>query len=260
VRDLGGALSAVSAGETTARPTGAIEIVGPAGSGKTTLIEALSARLPHVRLLSVYATPRNLPLWLWSAFKLLTQLRLPDSPEESSWRKRRWMIRLQAAERILDRESGRGPSLLVFDQGPVYTLAHLRWALRSSLSARGPGALWQRGVPYWAQKLDAVVVLEAGDEVLLHRIRTRSKPHSLRRVDLARACRSLQKERKLYETLIGDLLGARPSLQVLRLDTATRSLNDIVTSVAEFLERGMTSPQRQGEKEAASRDSSPRHQ
>jgi len=259
VRDLAGALTTVAAGEPPARSTGAIEVVGPAGSGKTTVIEALTERLPYARRLSIYATPRNLPLWLWSAFKLLRQLRLPESPEVSPWRKRRWMIRLQAAERILERESARRPSLLVFDQGPVYTLAHLRWALRSSLTDGGQGAVWQRGVPYWAQKLDAVVVLGAGDEVLLDRIRTRTKAHSLRRAELARARRCLGEERKLYETLVGDLLAARPSLVVLRFDTAARSVSDIVTSVVDFLDRRMTSPE-PGEKRAGSRRISPRPQ
>lgn len=216
-------------------PTGAIEILGPAGSGKSTLLTALCSSIPNVRPLSIYATPRNLPLWLLSACKLLTQLRTPASYEASPWRKGRWMIRLEAAEKILGREAARSPALFLFDQGPLYTLAHLRWALRSSLSSLDPRVLWERCVPFWAETLEAIVVLEASDEVLLDRIRTRSKSHSLREAARDKARRRLAEERSLYEALIDELVGARPALPVLRYDTTVQSTSAIVASLVDFL-------------------------
>ncbi|MBA3430939.1 MAG: ATP-binding protein [Actinobacteria bacterium] len=203
----------------TGRPR-AIEILGPPGAGKSTLMKALGAAAPDAHPLSIYCTPRNLPVWIRSAWRVLPELRSPASLGDRPWRQRKWIIRLQASEGILRREAARESSVLVFDQGPVYTLAWLRGTPQSSALPEGRV---ERAIRFWAHALDALIMLDAPNEVLLNRIRDRTKPHSLCSGSYASARRGLVQERSIHEAAIEELTAARPSLPVIRFDTSEQA-------------------------------------
>lgn len=145
------------------------------------------------------------------------------------------MIRLQASMGIHRREKAREPDALIFDQGPVYTVAWLH-----ETKAQSPGtdceAQWEkRAVLFWAQALDAVIMLDAPDEVLLNRIRGRSKPHSLRAGSPNEARKGLGKERALQEAALEKLTKLRSSLPVIRFDTSKQTSEQIATATLRAL-------------------------
>jgi hypothetical protein len=144
------------------------------------------------------------------------------------------MIRLKAAEGILARER-RGSGLLLFDQGPVYTLAWLKEVMKSM--PPGPSLIdWeQHSISFWAEALDAVIILDAPDDLLLDRIHGRSKPHALRAVARGRARRSLHEERGFYEETVTKLIEARDTLPIIRLDTSKTPVEGIIARLCPSL-------------------------
>lgn len=148
-----------------------IEIMGPAGSGKTTLVRALCAdgeRIhagldlrkakyvrPLLRQLSVF-----LPVWALHH-------------RRDRWLDRRDMrsiARLETWYQALDTPTATDESVAVFDHGPLYRLARLR-EFGPTLTGSEPfDRWWRRSLTRWLEALDLVVMLEAPDAVLLKRI------------------------------------------------------------------------------------------
>jgi shikimate kinase len=194
-----------------------VELVGPPGAGKTTLLLSLCARSDGVRSVHIYFRPRNLVAWLRSVLSLIPVV-LARSPGEMYRHKQSiWMIRLEAALAIV-RRALKKASVVIFDQGPVFTMVRLREACPDG--ARG-GVFqpWlDRKVCTWGEMLDAIVFLDAPDEVLLRRIRNRSKPHPIKAKSERKARETLASDRALYELLIEELCSLGRA-RVLRFDT-----------------------------------------
>jgi len=153
-----------------------VELVGPAGVGKSTLARALRSADPAVRIgPEIWGLP--LSRLAAAALALVPTIVLaileghrPRSSELAQ------MIRLGALRRTVDREARRLDGVLVLDEGPLFGLAWLEVFGTPNDSASR--ARWRREViAEWARRLDVVVRLEAGDRVLSQRIRRRSQRH-----------------------------------------------------------------------------------
>ena len=101
------------------------EIIGPAGSGKSTLTSLLSGRDAEIKAgLSIWGLPVTLllPAALSSAPQLLTSL----GRGKSSWEDFKLVIQINAMRRLLARESDKGYRALLCDEGGVFGLAKLK--------------------------------------------------------------------------------------------------------------------------------------
>jgi broad-specificity NMP kinase len=155
-----------------------VELAGPAGVGKSTLSGVLRRRyaaehgtiwgLPVLALLGHGAqlVPTLFPLCLQSRSLL--------------WDECRHMVRLKTLQRGLPRiRPGSGP-MLIFDEGPIFALAWLRGFGHDSMRSDVAGAWWQATLRQWATALDTVVVLDASDALVAHRIRSRPEWHEIK--------------------------------------------------------------------------------
>jgi broad-specificity NMP kinase len=154
-----------------------VELAGPAGVGKSTLSRALRQRcaaaqgtiwgLPVLSLLGngVQLVPTLTSLWLHSRSLL--------------WDEARHMVRLRTLERGLRARPGAG-QVLVFDEGPIFALAWLRGFGHEGMRSEASEAWWRATLRRWADTVDAVVVLDAPDDLLAHRIRTRPEWHEVK--------------------------------------------------------------------------------
>lgn len=210
-----------------------VEIVGPAGSGKSTLQAALGA-MPGVHGATVYRSLSRLPLWWRARGRVSSILRDPDL--DASRRERIWITRLEAADEIARREATRTACrLLVFDQGPVFALTKIGGAIetrRQSDELRR----WRQGqVRSWSEALAAVVVLDGPDDALIKRVRTRSKAHPLQHLSSGDAEAWVRRERADYEATLAELGdGARPA--ILRFDTTVGTPIDAVAGTIAALD------------------------
>jgi hypothetical protein len=182
----------------TVAPT-VIEIVGPPGTGKSTLASALPSagvtmvgRVPRqgLRRAALRALPGIVPAFL-------TRTERADA--------RRTFERMLRLVVLSERPTGRGP--VVLDQGPTYTAARLRVA---GVRAR-PGGAWDR---WWsdtldriAATLDLIVMLDAPDAVLVARIDERPKEHAAKGAPPAAAARAIDEVRVALAATVAELVG-----------------------------------------------------
>lgn len=157
-----------------------IELVGPAGAGKSTLAQALRRRDPTIPpALGVWALP--LPALMRSTIALLLAGVAPSAAKHPfSWVELKQLIRLHTLHRAVGRTAAQGGRLVVLDEGPVFALSWLRVRCRRDPASSPFAALWRRALAQWAETLDAVVTLDAPDPVLAERIRTRARPHAVK--------------------------------------------------------------------------------
>jgi energy-coupling factor transporter ATP-binding protein EcfA2 len=161
---------------TRARRRVLMELAGPAGVGKSTLARTLMGRLdgtsgtiwglPVLPLLGngLRLMPTFSELWLQSGSPL--------------WDETRHIVRLRTLRRALERSQG--SELVIFDEGPLFALTWLRGFGHEVLRRQEADGWWQSAIRDWASTLDAVVVLDAPDSLLAHRIRTRPHPHEVK--------------------------------------------------------------------------------
>lgn len=157
-----------------------VELVGPAGVGKTTLANGVSTTDPTIRVgLSLWGLPR--PQLLESALALLPTIvgaALGGRRSRLKWGEMMQMIRLGALRRVVRREA-KNHRIIILDEGPVFALSWLDVFFARN-GDRAPAGWRRRVVTDWALLLDVVVFLDASDVTLAERIRTREKDHMVK--------------------------------------------------------------------------------
>jgi hypothetical protein len=209
-----------------------VELVGPAGAGKTTLARALQECDSGVRVgPSLWGLPR--PLLLASAIALvptaLTAARAGRSLRGAEYAQ---MTRLGALRRVLERERHEPGTAVVLDEGPVFGLSWLEVFFAGNgdpLRAR-----WRaRALADWASRLDVVVRLDGPDWLLATRIRERDKPHLVKGAPDPAIHAFNARFRRAFDQVIEGLADRRgPAVLGLPADglpaeTATRLLADL---------------------------------
>jgi hypothetical protein len=154
-----------------------VELAGPAGVGKSSVSRALCRRctavqgtvwgLPVLSLLGngVQLIPALCGFWLDSRSLL--------------WNESRHMVRLRTLNHTLQGALTEEQAV-VFDEGPVFALAWLRGFGHETMRRSVADAWWHATLGEWARTVDTVVVLDAPDSVLAHRIRARPEWHEVK--------------------------------------------------------------------------------
>ncbi len=195
-----------------------VELAGPAGAGKTTLVQALQADLSAATLVGA-PTSRELAAGLAVLSPHLVLARLTA--------RGRWWTREELrslAYLAAWRHSVRAPAgaaVRVLDHGPVFRLA--------SLTAFGPpmvrtaafARMRTRLARDWGGLLDVVVWLDAPDAVLLRRIADRTQQHRIRGAGHADAVDFLARYRAAYRSVIDQVTAGGAML--LELHSASAS-------------------------------------
>jgi shikimate kinase len=215
------------------RETVVAEIVGPAGAGKSTLASALRRRSgDDVRAgLGVWGLPAS--LLLSTAVRSLPQLLgLWRVRGAVGWHEATLYVRLNALGRLLGRESSRACKFLLLDEGTVFALAKLH-AFGGAGDEGRLGSLVERT----ASKLDAVVWLDAPDEVLAQRIRGREKPHRMKARTDEEISDFLARYRESYERVVSELC-ARRGVKVIRVCTDGQTPEQVAEEVLRGIRTG----------------------
>jgi hypothetical protein len=199
-----------------------VELVGPAGVGKTTLAHNIQRANSRVHV--------GLSLWQVPAARLVqgavalvpTIIVSALRKRRLRWREIRHMIRLDALRHAVRPERGaaRGKRkhIIMLDEGPVFGIGWLDVAF-AERGVEAPVRWRRRVVRRWAELLDSVVLLDAGDRVLASRIRTRFKRHRMKRSSDAALRRFAGVFRKAYDAVIAELSSSGAvAVQVARTD------------------------------------------
>jgi len=155
-----------------------IELAGPAGAGKSALSLSLVRQLN-----AAPETIWGLPVLslLWNGAQLIpTFSSLWLRSRSPLWHETRHMVRLRTLQRVLRRAGRHNDEVLVFDEGPIFALAWLRGFGHETLRQQPSAEWWRTALREWASLMDAVIVLDAPDELLADRIRARPHPHEVK--------------------------------------------------------------------------------
>lgn len=209
-------------------PTFTAEIIGPAGSGKSTLTGLLRARDATIRTgLSIWGLP--LHLLGTSTFSSLSDLVSLIGHRRFSLEDMKLVIQINALRRLLHRESEKGYRALLLDEGGVFGLAKLRAfgaGSTASDSINWMSSLFNRVGP----TLDAVIWLDASDAVLARRIRERDKQHRTKNLSEAEMCEHLARYRGAFERVMAELI-QRNAVKVIKFRTDREPLEDIANRI-----------------------------
>jgi deoxyadenosine/deoxycytidine kinase len=222
-------------GKRMQKPPRVVEIVGPAGAGKTTLYAALDQH-PERVLLGDFPDVRKLsaaPFYIFHGLGLVPSLAwLYRHPSRQLTRREfAWMAVLRGWAGLLKKDTRRDKRVIVLDQGPVYLMAELRLSGPDYLQAEKARALWESLFTRWASTLDLIIWLDAADDVLLDRIRTRPSEHLVKKEDDATIQEFLGRFRRNYEGIFARLQVNSTGPAILRLDSGTLKPEEIEAAV-----------------------------
>jgi adenylate kinase family enzyme len=215
-----------------------IELVGPAGAGKSTLTDALRQKGQNVRANTFPSIreARNLPFFLQNALVLLpTLLALYCNRNEGlvSSEQVVWMMILNGWHRQLKKAARQ--ETIILDQGPIYFLAEL---LRfgpprfRQIASRW----WESVCQEWAKVLDGVVCLDTPDQTLMERIRARKKNHGVKAHSDQWAMQFLAQYRQAQGDVLQCMAGKTGSLKLLNIDTSQTSLDETIETIFAWLD------------------------
>jgi hypothetical protein len=210
-----------------------VEIAGVAGAGKSTLVALLRRRDPRVRRAEFIGarSPRH-------AFRVLHALpglvpillRNAAMPPRLSWAD----VKLLAYVAEWDRVLGGSPGVTLLDQGPIYALVRLKARGRGVTRTAAFGRWWDAQLVRWASRISLVVLLDAGDDMLLERIDGRPQVHRAKGAPAAVGSEFLGRYRRLFEETL-DRIAGPGGPRVVRFDTTSAPAERVAAEVAPML-------------------------
>lgn len=209
------------------------ELAGPAGAGKTTLAETLVRDRADV-IIGLPAGRTSMLVGVTAAAPMLLRGRASESHGPWTAADLRSIGYLHAWRRHAAEQHRPGcAGVVLLDHGPTYRLASLRLG---EAATRAPAPLtaafrqwWTRTAISWSGVLDAVVWLDAPDDVLVARIEDRDRFHRVRGRAATDVQGFLERYRDSYAAVL-DLLG-RCGTRVIRLNTGTATPEELALRV-----------------------------
>lgn len=213
--------------------TRVVEIVGPAGAGKTTLYEALNCYAKSIRLENFpdVRKPADAPFFIWNGLQLIPRLLSLHRPNSRQLTRREfaWMTILHGWSALLRKDVNGSNHVIVLDQGPVYLMAEMQLFGPEYLRQKTAERLWQDLYARWNSSLSMVVWLDAPNEVLINRIRIREQEHIVKTEPATIVYEFLDRYRREYEFLFSTLTAKNANIKILKFDTERQLPRDIVS-------------------------------
>ena len=211
-----------------------VEVVGPAGAGKTTLCKILSryndfislSNFPDVRKIS------SSPFFIWNGLQISPALLNLSQHNKKKLTRREfaWLSILNGWSGVLQKELQKNKVILL-DQGPVYLLTEAREFGPEFLREKKAEKYWKDLYSRWADSLNMVIWLDAADTELLKRIRSREKEHVVKNEMDGTAFAFFARYRNAYTRTIGNINANQCGLKILRFDTSQKSPQEIANQL-----------------------------
>ena len=213
-----------------------IEIIGPAGAGKSTLAKALVEQIGHAKIETPpsYRKAENFFFFVrnsYSILPILSQFCLRKNGRYSLWHHFISLVMINGWHQVLNQKALTRESIIILDQGPVYMIAFERLFGYARYETSISKKYWERAFQRWAETVDRLIWLDTSAQVLVERIRKRETMHGIKSLNDKDACQYLESYRQTYESVISSLVACSNALKVLCIDTGRFSLEATVAKV-----------------------------
>jgi deoxyadenosine/deoxycytidine kinase len=219
--------------QLTQRPL-RVELVGPAGVGKSTLCRAMVER-SRAGTSTIWGQP-VLPLLQHGVWLLPSLWRFWRDSRSLLWSESRHVVRLKTLHQALRAEAGGTDKIVIFDEGPIFALAWLRGFGHETMRSESSEDWWAAAFAEWVEVMDAVVVLDAPDQLLATRIRNRPESHEVKQESDRDIALWMSRFRTALTWVLAGLSAQRP-LPVLRLETQQESPERIADRLVSEIDR-----------------------
>jgi len=227
------------------KPSLIVEVVGPAGAGKSTLARTLRQHGEHVRPSIRLRQLRYLSFFLKEALVLLPSL--VRQYRNTSWlslQELKLLIYPNVLHRALEQQALKNATIkgniTILDQGPVfmltwlYSIARLRRLANCYHSESTSSQIFEewcnKMLERWSATLDFIIWLDAPDAVLLSRIQNRSDWHIAKEKSKPETIEFLSHFRTSYRHIIAGMT-ANDGPRLLCFDTAQESTDQIASKL-----------------------------
>lgn len=216
-----------------------VELVGPAGGGKSTLFQALQRDAPWIH--GRYNPPiwdiTSSPFYIRNIISLLPVLfRIYGSGDGHLTRRQMACLALlNGWHKILRKSADNNCEIILLDQGPIFLMAYLNMFGPKKLYQPNLQGWWNKVNDQWIHNLDLIVYLDATNDILIKRIRNR-------RVDLLNGMSDqdanafLSKYRTVYEQIITRFTSSDNQARLARIDSSMHSVSDLTANVIDEIE------------------------
>ena len=230
-------IDALQRGKKTDQRRGmVVELVGPAGVGKSTLYKALNSKgFPW--LVCHWSPPvweiSNTPFFVKNILKLIpTFIRMSGNGDRLLKRREiAFMAILNGWQKKLRKETANSNKIIVLDQGPISIMAYLKVWGPKGLFSSNMTEWWEKIYGKWMQGLDMVIMLDTTDENIMWRINNRPQDHHLKGESANVMLDWLNKYRILYDQIVSRLASNNHRIRVIRIDSGINSVDEIVNKV-----------------------------
>jgi thymidylate kinase len=208
-----------------------VEIIGPAGAGKTTLGRVLRQRHKGIQLDIHVSKFRKFPFLVSTYASMLpTYLRHHRHSRWFNWRETRSMVYLKAGHYVFRHRASDDSGIIVLDHGPIYRLATLCEFGPELTTSQLYAAWWAELFNQWAATLDMIIWLDAPDETLWERIRNRRRWHMVKDGSEREAYEFLRRYRRVMERLIAQSVNDY-RVALLSFNTDQKSVEQIADDI-----------------------------
>lgn len=231
--------AAGDAAAATPRRPPVVEIVGPAGAGKTALLRTLR-RDPRIRAgLRIERLRHFFEMLAHAAALAPAAVGLLGDERGPLWPGLLHFVRLRTLPQAIARAAAEGPGLILLDEGPVFSLGRLSVFQHANQGGDRLARHWHAELNRWSKLLDGVIWIDAADSVLAERIRTRRKEHRIKSGTDTEVTTFLNRYRVAYREILG-VLAASGRVRVVQIDTATVTTEQLAVRVmGEFEQMGL---------------------
>ena len=211
-----------------------MELVGPAGGGKTTLSRALIQHDedivlgPDIELRKI----SHIPVFIRSissSLPLFLDQRKTNN-RQPTWTELKDIAYLEGWPQVLKRIPASSRKIVLLDQGPVFRMATLYGFGPAVFKSEESQTWWHHLYKQWASTLDLLIFLDTSDAILMERINTRTKKHGIKGKSELETQKYLMQYRMSYKNVLSELsLCNGPT--ILEFDTSKTSIEQIVDEV-----------------------------